>query len=146
MEQKYYTPSIEEIYFGFEFEVYNSKEKFFFEAEDGWYKTTQDFGVLGNITNIQRLLLDKQIRVKCLDKDDIESLGFRQGRLYPDKYASDWTWTYFHKDEIEISFYKDPLQKVDISNGKSYDECETYFQGIIKNKSELKKILKMIGA
>jgi hypothetical protein len=93
------------------------------------------------------------IRVKYLDKEDIESLGFNPGKLHPKNFVSRYgftensslDWQYFNNGVMEISFYKSPQEIIAICNGKYYDEQETFFRGIIKNKSELKKILKMIG-
>ena len=68
MENKYYTPEIEEFYVGFKYERGN-------KATEGnstkWYKE--------KITSAQEIVdifCCEEIRVKYLDKEDIESLGF----------------------------------------------------------------------
>ena len=124
---KYYTPEIEEFYVGFEYE-----EKW----EDGWHPET--FGVHHMINS--DILKNEVIRVKYLDREDIESLGFKYSR-----YSGSYT-QYFTKDNIEISIgsadRKDSTLRVkriwSVSN-------EIVFKGTIKNKSELKKLLKQLG-
>jgi hypothetical protein len=68
-----------------------------------------------------------EFRVKYLDQDDIESLGFKKGPIDEKKYPCDWV--YFHKGEIELGFYKNPQDVVEIDNGKYFDEGEIYFRG-----------------
>jgi hypothetical protein len=128
-DNKYYTPELGEISSDFEFEVYNSKDRFFFEGAEGWYKTKMDYGVLGNLPNLQRLILDKQIRVQVLNKENIEAEGFK-------------------RDSGDYDFIKDQYQ-IELIDGKVYitDQfgARDLFFGVIKNRSELRKILKMIG-
>jgi hypothetical protein len=140
MKNKYYTPSIEEFYVGFEYESHQDPR-----TDDGWEKS-----ILGrhDFKYVMREDNDVDYRVKYLDKSDIEDLGFKLagGKLirdyrdsfeyHPDKhihYVLDYTYSinkvrilkedsnYFHEDEIVL------------------------FEGIIKNKSELKILLKQLN-
>ena len=129
---KYYTPEIEEFHIGFEYERH--------QYEDGnWFKYTVE----------ERDILDhaeKEIRVKYLDKEDIESLGFKEkslkyyifnepsGKLpYWNKVILDFRWSY--KDISIIGIRADDLGM----------EEGILFRGNIKNKSELKKLLKQLN-
>ena len=71
------------------------------------------------------------IRVKYLDKEDIESLGFKQKT---DLYIKDNLTLQVHKDSITIKYY-------DNFNNDWRTKVE---QIIIKNKSELVKLLKQL--
>lgn len=125
IESKYYTPEIEEFYVGFEYEILNYKtnnfEKIIYPADY----------IEANIKPIQLLEYIKRgsMKVKYLDKEDIESLGWK----YLNKnetfcYGVNEEWGLSHvKNIIEITYY---------------GECN--FNGIIKNKSELKKLMKQL--
>ena len=82
---EYYTPTIDEFHVGFEYE-----EEDTIYTDKGWYtKKSNVFKkcVYGNDSYIQNYYLNERvkrnlfvnkIRVKYLDKDDIEELGFTQ--------------------------------------------------------------------
>ncbi len=75
MVNKYYTPEIEEFHVGFEYE--------WFDGSD-WNKVTQKYFDGGLFNNgdgehpFEYQLSDVGIRVKYLDQEDIESLGFNK--------------------------------------------------------------------
>ena len=133
MEHKYYTPTIEEFHVGFEHE----------EKSSGLW-TSQIYNEFSPIINrevinehddrvdtIELYLKCEAIRVKHLDREDIESLGFehRGGKTF--KYKKDkGTWLLITDDGM-----------VDIA----FDGGDTKFHGTINNKSELKRILKQIN-
>jgi formyltetrahydrofolate hydrolase len=143
-ENKYYTPELGELYFGFSFEVYNSNDRYFFEGAEGWYKASMDFGVLGNLINLQRLILDKQVRVPYLTKEDIEAEGFKK---VGDQFESIKTYLGIGTgDDKKLCIYFDEEDyMVDIWYRSNRGDLYTKFEGVIKNKSEFRKILKMIG-
>lgn len=125
--KKYYTPEIEEFHVGFEFEAKTSN--------DTWVKTA--FNNLRLINQMVDVLIKEEVRVKYLDRGDIESLGFKHSH-----HSTSYT-NYFEKDNIEISVdSKSKRLRVKrlfkISN-------DLLFKGTIKNKSELKKLLKQLG-
>lgn len=153
MENKYYTPELSEFHIGFEFEFsgldkdWNDCPFEIFkiitkkEAEKSIYKHTMDW--------VEKIYHDEvgvkhehRIRVKYLDKDDIESFGFKKDGDYGNYslfYYGIWTleygiWTLEHHPKKNI---------VDIWNDMG--NSENSFRGVIKNKSELEKILKQIG-
>jgi len=133
---KYYTPTIEELYVGFKYE---SKENF----QDGTVKSQEQFDnakwvkeIFGINDNayVNRSLNGKNsengrcgIRVKYLDKEDIESLGFIQ--TIKDQY---------YKDDFELLIDDDLFIQIIKDDG-------FVFQGTIKNKSELIILLKQLG-
>ena len=132
---KYYTPEIEEFHVGFEYEIHRG----YSEKEDrgGVIEMSNKFvnTIMTNETGfgyIQGCIDDKFLRVKYLDREDAESLGFVK---WPDDDIYD-----LGKFQLHLGRHTDPY-KVEI-----YDNNSQYcFVGIIKNKSELKKVLKMIG-
>ena len=117
---KYYTPSIEEFHVGFELEIKTHELR-------PWEKHTW---IPGDQAKSVSNYLD-QIRVKYLDSEDIESLGFMQNSLYSHT-KEDWVI------EVNTNDLNDTLG--------IYCVSDLRFKGRIKNKSELKRVLKMIGA
>ena len=137
MENKYYTPTIEEFHVGFEYEeetiIYTDKG-WFTHKDLGWEKKIFDStSYMENYylsERVKRGLVgkcDPTIRVKYLDREDVESLGFAQ--TVEDQYTLD-----------DIEFLIDDDLFVQIIKDDGF-----LFQGTIKNKSELKRVLKMIG-
>jgi hypothetical protein len=135
-KDKYYTPSIEEFYVGFECELRNSSSDVF-----DW----EHFQIVGvDDAKISSTLMDwsfydsrnaieeEQVRVKYLDKEDIESLGF-----VTDPSGE----RYYELGEYQLYVDIHPIHNITIYNWDS----TVIFQGTIKNKSELKQVLKMIG-
>ena len=138
MKNKYYTPDISEFYVGFEYEecgwLYNPsrpdnifKQKIF---------NVEDYIEVDGEYFLSSYLKEKAIRVKYLDKEDIESLG--------------WKETVHNKVKcFELGFYKlfwfnQPFISIEcILNCTS--NTTQIFRGTIKNKSELKKLLKQLG-
>lgn len=125
----YYTPSIEEFHVGFEFELQQLDEGGHYTNE--YAETTiddsYDFNNIWDIFNCKR---ETQIRVKYLDEEDIVSLGF-QNISYSQSLGS-----HYILDNCRIW----------VNGGLIYIYKGIYnvFQGIILNKSELKKLLKQL--
>jgi len=125
INNKYYVPEINEFYVGFEFEIFEN---------DNW--KTVNFNIDDIIPIFARVngktIISDKIRVKYLDKEDIESLGWK---LKTDLYIKDNLTLQVHKDLITIKYY-------DNFNNEWRPKVE---QIIIKNKSELIKLLKQLG-
>jgi len=127
--EKYYTPELDEFHVGFEYEqeLNGVWEKDVFEPNK-YIDDKQMFD--------EGYLDDGDIRVKYLDREDIESLGFEfQGsscyywyRYYDGEYLLSQA-TEGSRDELRLTIEKDG---------------DFYFNGIVKNKSELKRALKQI--
>jgi len=147
MIDKYYTPSIEEFHVGFEYQykVKTSGSSFVF-AKDHIYLWIDDYIKSGDILSFR---LD-EIRVKYLNKEDIESLGFiKQDYQYQNnlefKYGDIWKtnsksgWLHFNTD-TKI------LKITSLDSGSNIDgpNHSVKFNGFIKNKSELKVLLKQL--
>ena len=142
-EDNYYTPTIEEFHVGFEFE---------FSGFDGYwrpypfekqiiFKNKEESGInnglftlqwVGNIFSENTLDLSQRLRVKYLDKEDIESLGFE----YTDSIGD---YHNFEKGDIHLTFLDYTSVEIDI---EGYD---LWFRGKLKNKSELKRLLKQLN-
>lgn len=136
--KKYYTPSIEEFHVGFEYESHEDPR-----IEDGWEKQVTDRHSIKYPLNEDS---DVDYRVKYLDREDIESLDF----VYNGTSIDIW----FNKDgNFEIGSWTS--YKISLHYGledhrlfiDAMDEGKkvSIFQGIIKNKSEFKKILTQLN-
>ena len=123
-ENKYYTPEIEEFHVGFEFEDY-------LWIDDKWQYTKKIYG--GSL-----LRKDADMRVKYLDREDIESLGFEHDK---EVTVINGGGCYKRGDfYIHLRIDGDALFPIDISYKSNHHKFLR-----IKNKSELKQVLKMIG-
>lgn len=126
---KYYKPEIEEFHVGFEYERFVPKANA--TEEECWDKLSMSVNYL-SLDEIDDEIIEKEIRVKYLDKEDIESLGWK---LNSDLYIKDGLTLQLHKDLITIKYYDD-----------FNNEWRTKVEQItIKNKSELVKLLKQLG-
>lgn len=121
---KYYTPNVSEFFVGFEFEIFKN---------NNWIKS--NFNIDNIIPVFARIndktIISDKIRVKYLDKEDIESLGFK---FKIDLYVKDNLTLQVHKDSITIKYY-------DNFNNEWRTRVE---QIIINNKSELVKLFKQL--
>ncbi len=139
-DKKYYTPSIEEFHVGFEFQ-----DKNYPENDNAWTGRPYTLRAEYELDTVQDRIDKNQIRVKHLDQSDIESLG----------------WEYVSHDNANTDRWHDVHKKGDyqmISGGvnkglvikkviiQPYDHTleVNLFQGTIKNKSELKTLLKWL--
>ena len=137
MESKYYTPEIEEFHVGFEYEY---KETFL----DGTVKSKEQFdnakwvesiSSIGDSPYVHRALSGKiadnkrgGIRVKYLDKEDIESFGFKKSIKdswigYKDYFLSSINpeYPYFLYATLHIPL-RDDMYKILVH--RHYDENE----------------------
>jgi len=131
MDNKYYTPKIEEFHVGFEVEWSESGRKI-------WINEIFDEDDLSDLC----LGVDKisNFRVKFLDREDLESLG----------------WEFVGKDEFfdcinynigdgyVLQFWEEG--GVSIERYSGFFHAKTiHFAGKIKNKSELVKLMAMLN-
>ena len=150
MESKYYAPDISEFHVGFEYEHCHSSVRFVMlnlktgeesdatESKEIWEKSIfsgNEFDIWKSSFKFDDSLRDGQIRVKYLDREDIESLGFK--KYYPNQ---NYNYDYWYNGILLRSnnFVEFSIQ----CDEKPYAQL---FKGVIKNKSELKQVLKMIG-
>ena len=123
MKDKYYTPEISEFHVGFEYEYRNLHDKH-------WQKEVFNRGI-GFAPNPTV----EDCRVKYLDREDIESFGFKQ-----DHNHNDVRFGYNDGSaRIEHTPHQNRIQIY------QWGREEDTVSGItIKNKSELKKLLKQL--
>ena len=130
-ESKYYTPEIEEFHVGFEYEHKNLPD-----GEDAeWFPHTFNKYCDAQVHN------SMSRRVKHLDREDIESLGFITYENRPADIARGFRG--FNKGDYHIST-NEGSNRIHISKILS-ERSESIFNGTIKNKSELKRLLKQLG-
>ena len=128
IKEKYYTPTIEEFHPNFEFEYKT--------LGDIWEKEKYPFGTVWSSADD---VVGGNIRVKHLDREDIEGEGYVHSRaecLYKRQLSKGYLLL------LHIPKYNHVT--IAYQGGKSFDK-HIKFTGTIKNKSELKKILKMIS-
>jgi hypothetical protein len=165
MENKYYTPEIEEFHVGFEYERRMKEDNDDFMQYDGpaWIGCTYPNDcALGNAsTKLGLKYLEKDIdrcRVKYLDREDIESLGFIMRKeqfgdtylyrldlvkpLFPHHTELDTLYLAYYRHDARCILFLQKIKRVGIDEERPETQL---FNGYIKNKSELKKVLKMIG-
>lgn len=164
MENKYYTPDISEFHVGFEYERMNGTdwEKAELTNVDCW--GTMARGYENEFEEIDSLI--RSVRVKYLDKEDIESLGFKESASIENYFYRELNCN-SEKLILELAQYEvgggySPNSigdmrfesRIKISNtggtpanvlGKWITSNGVIYHGECKNKSELKQILKMIG-
>lgn len=136
MESKYYTPEIEEFHVGFEYE---------FNKNNNWIKhqigkprifALDDFNNL--FLNISNDNWGNYVRVKYLDKEDIESLGFEEIKQ---SNTNNFTFKSTNDNFLQLNIsYGEPC-KVSIFHYEGWDTPII----LLKNKSELKKLLKQLN-
>lgn len=140
MENKYYTPKLEEFHIGFEYEVKIPEDKLW--SKEIFYLNNSHIDLIQYV-DIQDEFTKNAIRIKYLDKEDIENLGFELQKddsftKLDDKRDCCWIITYIAYNGI--------IKDIEVSQEFGSYPLITFFNGTIKNKSELKQILKMIGA
>ena len=149
MKKKYYTPNASEFHIGFEYEVFDY-------LKNKWDKITLgvpnhfELDQLNEVIECPKKSFSKTFRVKYLDKKDIESLEYenRMKRL-PEKYNQYFTknykckrnyYNYIHVLTNDLNNHVLIVASINLDSAKG----DTLFTGIIKNKSELKIILKQV--
>ena len=137
-KSKYYTPTIDEFYVGFEYETLPPDST---EWRKRIYSIYVDTIILNDSIQMKG---NMRVRVKYLDREDILSLGWVE-------YKTDKQWWYT-KGDYRL-FNDDLTHRVHIElyipekDGKPEwtHRLGTSFAGTIKNKSELKTLLKQLS-
>lgn len=135
MENKYYTPELNEFFDKFEYEFFDFV----------WKKSIFDFRDLEVIDDEIR---EDKIRVKHLDREDIESLGWHKHQetyfSFENKKIKSHSNEYFLNEILVLSnsYFLEITDFCIIIQDYDY---EVIFKGTIKNKSELKKIMQMLN-
>jgi hypothetical protein len=146
MENKYYTPKIEEFHVGFECEWQSKIRK------ETWNNQVCDTDLI-SIAYDEFEHADEeepfkdQFRVKYLDKEDIESLGWVRRN---DKIKAICK-NEFNFNRLIMSFLSNGLVIIRRPNDKNLSaygnlpQLHTIFSGFLKNKSEFKRVMEQLG-
>lgn len=164
MENKYYTPEIEDLRVGYTLEsnnLLNTNNSLL----NGWgsitlekehYQASNDD--LSNVEHIFHDLKEGKIRTKYLDKQDIESLGWKFNYLGKDDWFKgnltiiayneiDYPFElWFKLDKYWLGFYKGVYKIVIIEKREGFPNNEIIkFSGNCPSINELKYIQKLLG-
>lgn len=148
----YYTPELKDLHYGFEFEYKSKDDNWVKVTLDTWNRPSKDNHLKYFTEHDLLRTLNHQdmackyadltcIRVKYLDKSDIESLGWINTENL--EFTKD-TWI-LRKFEDGIIIHND------YSNGKYKfpwlyeDSTDKIFEGTIKNRSELIKLMQQLN-
>lgn len=129
MENKHYTPELSEFFEGFEFQYQNIEQA-------QWISDVYRLDWEVEESGIYEYLDWGNIRVKYLDQEDIESLGFKKYGE-PSHYQIEIDGIKYYLIEYGFNRYEIRPSHFSIQFGS--------FLGTIKNKSEFKKLLKQLG-
>lgn len=147
IEELYYTPKIEEFHVGFEHEVFEIPFGISKTEKDGkWEKGSlphPGFFQEINWKAFVEAIEEKHVRVKYLDQEGIESLGWTPSKDTPGVYdLGNWALRHF-KDTSTVSIIERDLVKS--KNYMTIGAPSTVMHIVVKNKSELKRILKQLN-
>ena len=132
MENKYFTPDIEDICIGYECEINNTHGKWesitiTFTNSNSFYKT--------DIAEVCLLVEDKYVRVPYLTKEQIEAEGWKVDYTLGD---FDYYVKTVNDEEYELEFcYK---ERININIWK-----RTLYHGECKDINTFRKIIKLLG-
>ena len=131
---KYYTPEIEEFHVGFEYEFRHEDY-----IDNGWkrYDSPEFNHEREDCVPFNSNKLN-EFRVKYLDQSDIESLGWIDGEL---RGMTPFIFNEMNPDNEFQLYYQFDNQFAQIYNCHS----QFVFQGAIKNKSELIKLMQQLN-
>lgn len=139
---RFYVPKIEEFHVGFEYEE-NVKDSPIAEIDSGWQKYICGKSFIFDSDTMGDEIKEGIIRVKYLDREDIESFGFKPSFDEPEEW---FLWKGV-SDSYQL-YYDDKIENKKLGIGITIyneDSTDILFNGYIKNKSELKKIMKQVG-
>lgn len=154
MKDKHYTPEIEDFHFGFEFEMYGNEDNNLPERE--WHKMiygkggtsfqeSPNYAFSSSYSNSGYIDSD-MIRVKYLDRSDIEELGWKFLSEYSDEdkevmtfQKGNWVLVYNFTIKKIFIFVKDYSEEHDLF-GSARDVKISGLE--VKNKSELKRLIR----
>lgn len=142
---KYYTPSIEEFHVGFEYE-----SSYDTQGSGPWTKRTID-----NTYDLDTVGNYEQVRVKYLDQEDIESLGFVEQEYYrkvDNAYFKRMFFKQVEGSKGSVIWFNADTRLAEVWDYTDIDETNLFdnwnmhsFRGFVKNKSELKSLLNQLN-
>ena len=134
---KYYTPELEEFHVGFEFE--------FFDPDDKDWTLTK-ISCQSELCNWTSYDID-YLRVKYLDKEDIERFGFEEMNNNNPNFGKCFKYKQYNlRREMNTGGFLLTLNDL-TRTPESYNLYKeiVLFRGMIKNKSEFQRVLKQVG-
>lgn len=158
----YYIPTIEEFHVGFEFEYKPKVGPWVKVNQNNWMSPSKgmelDFcteqELLRKFDIIDQCIKREDVRCKFLDQSDIESLGwlFKTKGPFITWYTGSDSW--FNNTiptgdsgrywSFELS-HDLKYNGIIIKAGTNYGDTDTFFEGTIKNKSELIKLMQQLN-
>lgn len=149
--ERFYTPEISEFHVGFEFEISISRARSADNVTSEWCPVILD---KGNGTHSDLALaeymrgtfskrntdLNNSVRVKHLDREDIESLGFKITASESKPYG-EYLQGKLNGMELWFAHLKGKTPYISLKSSHYNGNMKVY----LKNKSELKRILRQIG-
>tara|TARA_R110000782_G_C14585162_1_gene389023 strand:+ start:192 stop:596 length:405 start_codon:yes stop_codon:yes gene_type:complete len=126
MENKFYVPELEEFCIGFEYQELNHKNEWFDKEYGSFLPKT-----------ISQYIKDKEIRVKHLDREDIEAEGWNYSNLAKNYCIIDDKQDGINTLGLWLNIVGDKIQIIDCR----IPMHEVLFYGTIKNKTELRKLM-----
>lgn len=142
-DNKYYMPDIEDLHVGYICEVQQMQQG---EGVGSYVKS-----VLNELREMELFDLAEyfnRCKTKYLDKEDIESLGWKEMPKYSNRYimfelSNRWLGYNLEKHWLKLTV-NDPIKELDRTDDL-YDESKMYYQGECKSINELKTIMKWLN-
>lgn len=134
MENKYYTPEIEDLRIGYECEWFGELGRKLVKSNKEWQK----FKIISS-NSISPTVI-KNLRTKYLDKQDIESLGYKTP---PYTQCEGYEYYKFLEDSTEVRIILNSYE--DCSKITIKYDFEIVFSGNCPSINELKYIQKLLG-
>lgn len=142
--EKYYTPIIDEFYVGFEYQSHEfSRDELGVKENnyDLWVDNVVDLNKLNFISTYPHCVYG--LRIKYLNKEDIESLGFKLFNGL-DVFEIDIE-KYRKRDNLKCHIIlRDTILILIGDKETPWSDWNVIFTGIIRNKSELVTLLKQL--
>lgn len=132
---KWYKPTIDEFHYGFNYRVIKTDTEWRGKIDKRKFDGS-------NFEEIKTLLLEGRIEIKHISETDLQILGFQ-----PD--PKNGSWVQPELNEVMDWCYPKLRLWIDFETGSTQistnSTTEILFKGILRNRSELKKLLSIIG-
>lgn len=146
INREYYTPKIEDLFVGYECEYraksYQSKDKTEWHP---WKEIVCEESFMARGCSESYYPSDIEIRTKYLDKEDIESLGFKYDEK-KEEFISNKTYLGIGiGDDKKIHIFYDEYRRLTIYYQENRGEVHVVFDGKCTSINELKKIMSYLN-